>query len=395
MERILPHTGGEAHDETLVCRVRARIDWEKVMDRRSFIVNSGVAAAAVSTVGLSAEHAAAAPQDTAAVAAPAIISTARELSFGSTVRFGQGPVGIAAERLARRIDTASAGRLRIVVQAISESALTSVMTGETDLAFGTDHHNLGYHRAFAYFAGLPFYSGLDPDAYQAWLTVGGGQLLWDDLAADFNVKPLLAGHTGRHPGLWLTRDIDTVAAFKGRTFAVPGLARDVVRHLGGEALAVPVMELAAALADGRIVGAEAGVFHGMMSGLHAAAKVHVGQGINNSGSTYAINVRRTLWEQLSAADQAVLEACAAEATREMLAETTALNPVARAALSQEHGVAFEHFSGEVIGALSRAADDVVAVVASTDAKARRIDDSFMAFREQMTGLGRRSPGPVA
>ena len=129
----------------------------------------------------------------------------------------------------------------------------------------------------------------------------------------------------------------------------------------------------------------------MMSGLHTAAKIHVGQGINNAGSTYSLSVRRTLWEQLSAADQAVLETCAAEETRNMLAETTALNPVARASLAQEHGITFEHFSGELIGALSRAADDVVAAVAATDAKARRIDDSFMAFRAQMTGLGRHTP----
>ena len=37
-------------------------------------------------------------------------------------------------------------------------------------------------------------------------------------------------------------------------------------------------------------------------------------------------------------------------------------------------------------------DEVVAEVASVDAKARRIDDSFMSFREQLTGLGRRPLG---
>jgi TRAP-type mannitol/chloroaromatic compound transport system substrate-binding protein len=352
------------------------------MDRRSFIKNSGVAAAAVSTAGLSAE---------AAVASPAVVKTTRELVFGSAVGAQHGPVGASAERLARRIETASGGRIRIVSHAVSDSALTSVMMGETDIAYGSENHNLSFHRAFSYFAGLPFYSGLEPDALQAWLTVGGGQMLWDDLSADFNVKSILAGHTGRHPGLWLTKELTTVADFKGRTLAVPGLARDVVRALGGAALAVPADQLATALSDGRIVGVEfGGPYVGMMSGLHTAAKIHIGQGISNAGSTYSLSVRRTLWEQLSVADQALLEACAAEETRNMLSETTALNPVARAAMVQEHGTTFEHFSGELIGALSRAADDVLAEVASTDAKSRRIDDSFMAFREQMTGLGRRT-----
>ena len=365
------------------------------MDRRSFIKNSGVAAAAVSTVGLAAEAAVVSPDAVALTspAIPAIVKGTRELVFGSTVPFEQGPVGAGAERLARRIETASDGRIRVVPRAIDDSALVSVMTGETDIAFGAENHNLSFHRAFGYFGGLPFYSGLDPDGLQAWLTVGGGQLLWDDLSADFNVKSILAGHSGRHPGLWLTKEIATVADFRGQTFAVPGLARDVVRVLGGDALALPLSELAAALGDGRIVGVESGgPYVGMMSGLHAHAKIHVGQGISNSGSTYSLSVRRTLWEQLSASDQALLEACAAEETRNMLAETTALNPIARASLMQEHGVTFEHFSGELIGALSRAADEVVAEVASVDAKARRIDDSFMSFREQLTGLGRRPLG---
>jgi TRAP-type mannitol/chloroaromatic compound transport system substrate-binding protein len=367
----------------------------EAMDRRSFIVNSGVAAAAVTAVGLSAEAANAGPH-AGAVAAPAIVKGTRELVFGSAVPFGHGPVGASAERLARRIETASGGRIRVVPQPIHDSALISVMTGETDIAFGPENHNLSFHRAFGYFAGLPFYSGLDPDALQAWLTVGGGQMLWDDLAADLNVKPILAGHTGRSPGLWLTKEMTAVADFKGQTLAVPGLARDVVRALGGEALAVPANQLAAALNDGRIIGVEfGGPYVGMMSGLHTHAKIHIGQGISNAGSTYALSVRRSLWEKLPAADRALLEACAAEETRNMLSETTALNPIARAALAQEHGVAFEHFSGALIGALSRAADDVVAEVAATDPKSRRIDDSFMSFREQMTGLGRRASRPDA
>jgi TRAP-type mannitol/chloroaromatic compound transport system substrate-binding protein len=368
------------------------------MDRRSFIVNSG-AAAAVTTVGLSADQVAAAgtqPGTSTSLATPAVHtahSDTRELVFSSVVPLSHGPVGANALRLARRIETASAGRLRITHKPPTDSALTSVMIGDADLAFGSDHHNVGHHPAFGYFAGLPFYCGLDPDGLQAWLTVGGGQMLWDDLAADFNVKPLLAGHTGRSPGLWLTHEISTVAGFKGQTLAVQGLARAVVRDLGGLSLALQVTEIASALADGRIVGAEVGgPFHGMMSGLHTGAKIHIGQGITNTGSTFTLNVRRSLWEQLSSADQALLEACAAEETRNMLSETTALNPIARTSLSQEHGVTFSHFSGELIGALSRTADAVVANVAGSDAKARRIDDSFMSFREQLTGLGRRTHG---
>ncbi len=38
--------------------------------------------------------------------------------------------------------------------------------------------------------------------FATWLTVGGGRLLWDDLAAEVGVKSLLAGHSGAPPPLW-------------------------------------------------------------------------------------------------------------------------------------------------------------------------------------------------
>jgi TRAP-type mannitol/chloroaromatic compound transport system substrate-binding protein len=362
------------------------------MDRRNFIITGGAAAAAVSASALS--DTAAKPElsavngATGAIAAPAHTIKVYDLVMGSAFGFDHGPVGAAAAQLARRIGTASGGRFRITrLDTSHDSALTAVMIGDADIAFGTEHHNIGYQKAFGYFAGLPFYAGLAPEAFQAWLTVGGGQSLWDDLAADYNVKPLLAGHTGRSPGLWLMRSVASAADFKGQAFAVPGLARDVVRALGGEPVAVSAGRIGDAFAGGRILGAETGgPFTGMMTGLHAHAKVHVGQGINNGGSGYALGIRRTLWETMTAADQALFELCAAEATRNMLAETTALDGIARTVLTSEHGVRFERFSGDLICALAQAADDVVADAAASDGKARRINDSFMAFREQLTGL---------
>jgi len=42
---------------------------------------------------------------------------------------------------------------------------------------------------------VPF--GFTADEMAAWIHFGGGQALWDELSAKFNIKPLLSTNTAR------------------------------------------------------------------------------------------------------------------------------------------------------------------------------------------------------
>ena len=72
------------------------------------------------------------------------------------------------------------------------------------------------------------------------MLAGGGQQLWDDLAANFDVKAMLAGHTGEQPCFVASRRVSDVGELAGGKVAVSGLARDVVRGFGLEPVATPV-----------------------------------------------------------------------------------------------------------------------------------------------------------
>ena len=74
--------------------------------------------------------------------------------------------------------------------------------------------------------------GLETSDLQTWLAVGGGVMLWEELAADFGYKPLVAGHTGRSAGVWASARLETVADLAGVRVHAEGWRQMCLRALG-------------------------------------------------------------------------------------------------------------------------------------------------------------------
>ena len=90
----------------------------------------------------------------------------------------------------------------------------------------------------------------------AWTEFGGGQELWDELAARFNIKPFAAGNTGHQLGGWYKREINSLDDIRGLKVRMPGLGGEVLRHLGGSAVTISGGEIYQALQSGAIDGTE-------------------------------------------------------------------------------------------------------------------------------------------
>ncbi len=358
------------------------------MDRREFLISSGGAAVAA------ASPAAAAQAETAS--APPVSPTGAGTQLQLSMTWADAPHGPAdsARRLARRIETMTDGRYRIEVQAAGDGSQDI-----PDLVHGSAHDFSSLHPAFAYFAGLPGSAGLAPQDLAHWIAVGGGQMLWDDLAGRHGWKPLLAGHSGDAPPLWSRRPINGLADLAGQRIAAPGLGADVVRALGAEtheASGVP-HEAVAAFADGSVFAAETGgLTTSLVSGIAAFAPHATGQGLNGHGTALALNVRLALWERLSESDKAIFVAAAAEELQLSVAEERAHAGIARRVLEGSKGVRFAPWPADIAEALDRVAEATIAHVAGRDDIALRIDQSYMAFRSLLSGTPapRRSPAIV-
>jgi TRAP-type mannitol/chloroaromatic compound transport system substrate-binding protein len=333
------------------------------MDRRDFLKVGGAAAVAGGGV---APLAAAQERK-----APAIRPDAQRLVLAAA----DDTPGLGAARLAQRLETATGGRFRIAI----ETRATGSDAADPDLRFAPACDDTRLHPAFGVFAGLPH--GLDAAQHETWLAVGGGQMLWDELAAGFGWKPLPAGHTGASAGLWASRRLETPADLAGATLHVSGPARDMLAALGATPVDLAPHEIRAALADGRIAAAEwLGPLAAVAPDLQPLAERLYLPGLTPAGLTIALSVRTPLWQRLSAADQAIFEACAAEEYRLSLADARAHALIARQVATPSKWPVRHAFAPALAQALERTAAEAVERIAATDAEARRIADSYAAFR---------------
>ena len=341
------------------------------MDRREFLKSTG-AVAATSAIGTAVSAADGAP------AAPAISKQLRELRLALPwMESAAGPADW-ARRLSRDVMSLSDGRLRLTPMFGVASFLAAVRAGDADLYFGDITDDANAHRAFAYFGGLPGDHGMAPQHLQAWLQVGGGQELWDDLAADLGIKPLLAAHTGTRSFLLAAERIETMGALSGRRVRVHGLACDVARGLGLEPAELPPAEIAGSMRRGDVLAAECGgAIVSYALGLRTAAPYAAGASMNGRGRALALCVRRKLWDDMDASSQAILAAAAATEFHASLAEEEAHRPFLHARAPQDRTWPI---AAELAHAIQRIADAVVAHAAGTDAPAARISTSYAAFK---------------
>lgn len=349
------------------------------MDRRAFLITtSGAAVAAASPVTAQ-----------AAEALPAAGSDDRQgVPLKLAMPWTDTPQGPAdsARRLARRFESMTDRRYRIEVVADRADA---------DLVHDSTHSFLHLNPAFAYFAGLPGSSGLEPQDLAHWIAIGGGQMLWDDLAGEYGWKPLLAGHAGDAPPLWSREPVTGLNDLAGRRISAPGLGADVARALGAEAHdALTPHEAAAALAAGTVHACEAGgLLTSFACGVAQSSRHATGRGFSGHGAALSLNVRLPVWDRLSEADKAILAAAAAEEFQLSLAEARAHGGLTRRALESRFGVTFAPWPADVAEALDRVAEATIAHVAGRDEGSARIDQSYMAFRSMLSGAPapRRTP----
>ena len=228
---------------------------------------------------------------------------------------------------------------------------------------------------------MPF--GLTPAEHVAWVDAGGGQALWDELYRPFGVKPFMGGNTGVCMGGWFRREIKSLDDIKGLKLRSLGLGGEVYRRLGATPQTTPPGEILVALQSGLVDGAEfVGPGSDIALGLYRVAPNYYYPGFNKPNGTGECIVSLKAWDALDAELKAIVaHACATEANF-ALSEMERLNAEALAALTTRHNVQLREFSADVIAGARKQANDVLAEVAARSEMARKVHDSYAAFRER-------------
>lgn len=322
---------------------------------------------------------------------PAAVQTGKKISWRMTTTWPKDfpGLGTGANQLAKYINDMSAGQLQVTVHSANEivpplEAFDAVSKGTVEMGHGAAYYWSEKSPATQFFTTVPF--GLTAQEMNAWIYYGGGQKLWDDLYAEFNLKPFLAGNTGVQMGGWFNRAIDSLQDLSGLKMRIPGLGGEVLAAIGATPKLLPGGEIFTALESGVIDAAEwIGPYSDLASGFYKVAKYYYYPGWHEPGTALETFVNKQAFDALPPHLQAVVARAAEAANMDMLAEFMARNGEALDVLVSEHQVKLRQFPDEVLKELRNASEQVVGDVAQADATSRKVYAEFVEFRKKISG----------
>ena len=297
--------------------------------------------------------------------------------------------GVAAERLAERINAMSGGRLTIKVYAAGElvpalEVFDAVSRGTAEMGHGTPYYWKGKVPAAQFFGAVPF--GLSTLEMNAWLHKGGGQALWDEAYAPHGVKPFSAGNSTMQMGGWFNTEIHSLADIRGLKIRMPGLGGEVWDRLGATTVNLPGGEIFTALQTGAIDATDwVSPYNDLAFGLHQVAKYYYFPGWQEPQSVLELIVNQTALDSLPADLQVIVTEAARASTLDMMDDYVFHNAQALTVLTDK-GVQLRRFPDEVLTAMRETSAQVLAELAAQSELNGRIWASMNSFQALSTSM---------
>lgn len=299
----------------------------------------------------------------AAYAAPALSQGKIEWRMVTAWPKGLPGLGTGAERLGQRITAMSGGRLTVKVFAAGElvpglQTFEAVQGGTAEMGHDTPGFHLGKNRAFAYFFGAPF--GMSYAEHVAWLDHGGGQALWDELSAQFNLKSFAIGNIGTPPFGWFKKELKSAADLKGVKMRLPGLGAEMIRRLGAVPTLMAPGDVFPALQAGTLDATDfTGPANDMALGFHQVCKHYYWPGIHKPGAVQQVIINKAKYDALPADLKEIVKIACQAAHQDMLAEYNWINSQAVNVLKTKHKVNFHRLPEDLLLALGNAAGQIL------------------------------------
>jgi TRAP-type mannitol/chloroaromatic compound transport system substrate-binding protein len=341
------------------------------MDRRSLIKNAGIAgvlAAGIAPV----VHAQAAVRWRMASSFPKSLDTI----------FGSG------EMFARTVKALSGGKFEVTVHAAGElmpafGVVDAVQNGTIEMAQTASYYFTGKDTIFAFGTAVPF--GLTARQMDAWMLHGNGRKLLDAFYANYNIKSLSAGNTGTQMGGWYRREINTVADLKGLKMRLGGgLFGEAMQKLGVVAQNMAAGDVYQALEKGTLDAVEfVGPYDDEKLGFNKVAPYYYYPGWWEGGAELSFFINTKAYAALTPEFQAIVDAAAAVAARDMTAKYDANNPIALKKLVAAK-TQLKPFSKDIMDAGFKSSMEVFAEHEAKSPEFKKIHQDMRAFqRDQM------------
>ena len=327
-----------------------------------------------------------------ALAAPAIAQNSpRVIRMATSWPPSLGGLGPGAQRVADTITNGSDGRLQVDLYSAGKrvpplGVHDAAQNGEIEMYHSAEYYFQGKHRGFNFFTTVPL--GLTSVETFSWLKFGGGQQLWDELNAQFNVKSFAAGSTGVQMGGWFDKEISSMADFEGLTMRMTGLGGQVLADAGANPVVLPGGGIVEALFDKSIDATEwVGPYNDLQFGFQKLLSSYIYPGFHEPGTMASLGMNLEFWNSLEPQDQALIEMATDAENSLMTSDYNGNNGLALTQLISEFGVEPTPLPDDVWNVLVETSLRIVSGVAEDDDLARRIFESYDAYRTLAMGSG--------
>jgi len=256
------------------------------------------------------------------------------------------------------------------------------MTGQADGYHAGEYHWNAHHILFRLFGGsMPM--GLSMQEYLGWFYHRGGETMWNELGAQFNIKALMSDTVGDQVVGWFTEEVRSVADLEGKNMHMPAVMGYIMERLGANVGDYDTPVIMAGLRDGSIFAVErSGPANDMRAGFHEYAKYLYASVLHEPHSFTALGFNLETWNSFTEAQQRTIREVSMAHHSYALAEATARNAEAMRILQREHDVRVMQFPEEVMLRMCEISGDFVREMAATDDFSRRVIDSYVNFRDE-------------
>jgi TRAP-type mannitol/chloroaromatic compound transport system substrate-binding protein len=305
-------------------------------------------------------------------------------------------LGQMPNRFAKALEDMTSGLMEVKVYSAGElvgamESFDATASGAADMYHGAEYYWQGKSKGFSFFTSVPM--GMTAAEIMGWIDHGGGQKLWDNLSANFNIKPFQAGNTGHQTGGWFKKKINTLDDFKGLKMRMPGLGGEVIRRLGGAAVQLSGGEIYQALQSGSIDATEwVGPWNDYAFGFYREAPYYYAPGFHEPGASLAVGINLDIWNNLSDSEQSIIRYACKSANDSSLGEYTHENAKALETLKINHDIYPRYFTDEIMKEIGKISNDVVFELGNSDSQTATIYESYIKARNSYNKWTEMSDG---
>jgi TRAP-type mannitol/chloroaromatic compound transport system substrate-binding protein len=254
----------------------------------------------------------------------------------------------------------------------------AVAKGSIDAAWAPPAFWAGKIRAAPLFSAVPF--GPSAGEYLAWVYHGGGQELWREILAPYDIYSVFCSLEVPEASGWFREEITSVDDLKGLKMRILGLGGLTLQKLGVSTQLLAPADIYPALERGVIDATEFSMPAVDLSlGFDKVAKHYYFPGWHQPATLVDLMIHLPRWQELSDTHRAQIEvACRASILDNLaLAEASQFRALQEL---QSKGVQLHRWSPEMLAAFEAAWQEVAAEQAAQDADFKRAWESLQTFR---------------